>query len=58
MAKDLNHHEHRLLERMVQAESATDRSTAQRILRKVKKHQRKVFKLRRMIRNIFGRGED
>lgn len=58
MSKDLSHHEHRLLERMVQAETVTDRSEAQRVLRKADKHQRKVSRLRQLIRNVFGRGGD
>jgi hypothetical protein len=58
MSKDLSHHEHRLLERMVQAENVTDRAEAQRILRKADKHQRKVSRLRELIRDVFGRGGD
>ena len=54
MSKDINHHERRLLARMVQAETATDRSEAQRILKKVDKHHRKLSRLRQLIRKLFG----
>ena len=47
MAKDIHHHGRRLLARMVQAETVTDRSEAQRILEKADKH-------RRRLRNLLG----
>lgn len=54
MSKDIKHHERRLLARMVQAETATDRSEAQRILKKVDKHRRNLSRLRQMVRKLFG----
>ena len=55
--KGAEHHARRLLARMMQAETATTRSEAQRIVRKAKKHQRKLSRLRRMIRGLFGGGD-
>jgi hypothetical protein len=54
MSKDINHHGRRLLARMVQAETATDRSEAQRILKKADKHRRKLSRLRQLVRKLFG----
>jgi hypothetical protein len=54
MGKGIRHHERRLLARMVQAETVTDRSTAQRILKKVDKHRRKISRLRQLVRKLFG----
>jgi len=54
MGKGIEHHEKRLLERMVQAETVTDRTTAQRIIRKANKHQRKMSRLRQLIQKAFG----
>jgi hypothetical protein len=54
MGKDINHHGRRLLARMVQAETVTDRSEAQRILKKADKHRRKISRLRQLVRKLLG----
>jgi hypothetical protein len=51
MGKDLDHHTRQLLKRMMQAETVTDRSTAQRIIRKASKHQRKLSRLHQMFQD-------
>jgi hypothetical protein len=38
----MNHHEKRLLARMVQAEKVTDPAKAEKIVKKAEKHQRKL----------------
>lgn len=53
----VKHHTRRLIQRMLQAETATSRGEAQKVLRKVEKHQRKLSKLKQMIRRVFGRGD-
>jgi hypothetical protein len=40
---------------MMQAETVTTRSEAQRVIRKAEKHQRKLSKLKQMVRNLFSR---
>jgi hypothetical protein len=55
--KPLDHHVHRLAQRFLDAELASDHEAAQRIVRKAEKHQRKIQKwhnllepLRRLMR--------
>lgn len=55
MPNTIHHHSRRLLQRMLQAETATSRSEAQKVLRKVEKHQRKLSRLKQMIRGLFSR---
>lgn len=51
--KSIKHHTHRLIQRMMQAETATTRNEAQKVIRKAEKHQRKINRLRQMIRGLF-----
>lgn len=51
----IKHHSRRLLQRMLQAETATTRSEAQEIIRKANKHQKKLAKLKGMVRKLFVR---
>ena len=53
--KSVQHHTHRLIQRMMQAETATTRDEAQKVIRKAEKHQRKLNRLKQMIRNLFVR---
>ena len=41
----MNHHEKRLLARMIQAETVTDPEKAEKIIKKAEKHQRKLNQL-------------
>jgi hypothetical protein len=51
--KSIQHHSRRLLQRMLQAETATSRSEAQKVIRKAEKHERKLSKLRRKLANLW-----
>jgi hypothetical protein len=53
--KDIKHHTHRLIQRMMQAETATTRTEAQKVIRKAEKHQRKLSRLKQMVRRLFVR---
>lgn len=53
--KSAKHHAYRLIQSMVQAETATTRTEAQKVIRKAEKHQRKLSRLRQMIRGLFTR---
>jgi hypothetical protein len=53
--KSIQHHTHRLLQRMMQAETATSRAEAQKVIRKAEKHQRKLSLLKQMVRGLFSR---
>jgi hypothetical protein len=48
--KSINHHFKKLMNLMIKAESVTTRSEAQKVLRKTRKHQEKLEKLRRLLR--------
>lgn len=53
--KSIQHHSRRLIQRMVQAETATTRTEAQKVIRKAEKHQRKLSRLKQMVRRLFVR---
>jgi hypothetical protein len=53
--KSIQHHSRRLLQRMMQAETATSRAEAQKVIRKAEKHQRKLSRLKQMVRDLFSR---
>jgi hypothetical protein len=52
---DIKHHSRRFLNRMIQAEKATTRKEAKKIIRKASKHQKKLVKLKNAMRKFFCR---